>query len=278
MLGSDVCEVLAEGHEVAAFDIEDFDVTDYEATAKAVQTVAPDVILHLAAFTDVEACEDEDNRLLAYQLNARGTEFVAVAASEPGSRLVYVSTDYVFDGTKGEPYTETDTPNPINAYGKTKLVGEAFCQFAPSHLIVRTSWLFGPNGRNFVDRIVAKASKKGRVSVVDDQEGCPTYTTDLAYAIRQVIELGLEGVVHLTNSGTATWFDLASHAIQLSGIDAEVMPVDSAAYPTKAKRPRCTVLGSTVTGPAGVAPLPAWQDGVRRHLLRRGLLKGSGAS
>jgi dTDP-4-dehydrorhamnose reductase len=276
MLGSDVCEVLADGHEVAAFDVGDFDITDYRSTVKVIHSAAPDVVLHLAAFTDVDACEEEANKSAAYEINANGTKYAAAAAGRRGSRLVYVSTDYVFDGTKDDPYIETDEPNPINAYGQTKLYGELFCRkLAPNHLIVRTSWLFGPEGRNFVDRIIEKATETGRVSVVDDQRGCPTYTMDLARAIRQVIELGLEGVIHLTNSGTATWFELAKHALALSGVDAEVLPVNSDAYPTKAKRPKYSVLGSVVTGPPGLDPVPDWRDGVKRHLARRGLLKGS---
>jgi dTDP-4-dehydrorhamnose reductase len=277
MLGRDVCEVLVGSNEVAQFDIEEFDVADATATEKAIRGVAPEVVVHLAAFTNVEACEDEKER--AFRVNALGTMNVARAARDANAHLVYVSTDYVFDGTKTEPYVEDDEPNPINYYGRTKLYGELYVRdLAASHLIIRTSWLFGPLGPNFVDRIIAKASEGGPLQVVNDQTGCPTYTMDLARGIGRAVELGLKGVLHLTNSGATTWFGLASHAIGLAGVTAEVVPVASADYPTKARRPSNSVLASLVVPASGMEHLPPWQDAVREHLSRRGMLKESAAN
>jgi len=277
MLGTDLCSLLAQEYEVRGYDIGDFDITDPEDTASVVQKISPAVIVHTAAFTDVDACEDERDKAL--RVNAGGAENMARAACETGGRLVYISTDYVFDGAKRSPYTETDKPGPINYYGLTKFYGEKRVrELAPRHLIVRTSWLFGPNGKNFVDTIVEKASSTGSLRVVADQHGCPTYTAHLAEGLRAVIDKGLEGTLHLANSGDATWFDLAKCAVETAGIDAEITPVETAAWPTRARRPAYTVLASDVVGKAGIKPLPHWKDGVRDHLARRGFLKNGDGS
>jgi dTDP-4-dehydrorhamnose reductase len=234
------------------------------------------VIVHTAAFTDVEACEEK--REEAFRINATGTGNVAKASGRAGSLLIYISTDYVFNGSKRSPYKEVDEPDPINYYGLTKLQGENRVRgLAARHLIVRTSWLFGPNGKNFVDTILGKASGVESLKVVDDQRGSPTYTGDLARGIKSLIEGELEGVVHLTNSGDATWFELARCATGLAGLDVEIEPVQSAAYPTKARRPSYSVLASDVLERAGIEPLPPWEQGVKDHMMRRGLLEDEAA-
>jgi dTDP-4-dehydrorhamnose reductase len=277
MLGSDVCPLLAEDHEVCGYDVGDLDIADARETMLAVKRLSPSVIVHTAAFTDVDACETERDK--AYRTNVQGTGNLAEASRQAGSLLVYISTDYIFDGSKGEPYGESDEPNPINYYGLTKLQGEEHVRRAAArYLIVRTSWLFGPGGRNFVDKILKKALAGENLKVVNDQTGCPTYTVDLARGVKALIESGLEGVVHLTNSGVATWFDLAGYAIGLVGLDAEIEPVPSEAYPTKARRPAYSVLKSDVLGRTGLEPLPDWKEGVRDHLRRRGMLKHGASS
>lgn len=277
MLGTDVCSVLGEDHEVCGYDVDDFDIADAGRTAGVVLEVSPSVIVHTAAFTDVEACEEE--REEALRINATGAMNVAKASSQAGCFLIYISTDYVFDGSKRSPYKELDAPDPINYYGFTKLQGENRVRdLAPRHLIVRTSWLFGPNGRNFVDTILDKASRAGNLRVVNDQRGCPTYTRDLAKGIKSVIERELEGIVHLTNSGDATWFDLAKYATGLAGLAVEIEPVESTAYPTKARRPPYSVLASDVLEGAGIDPLPPWEQGVKDHMVRRGFLRNKGKS
>jgi dTDP-4-dehydrorhamnose reductase len=277
MLGTDVCSALGESHEVCGYDVEDFDIVDARETARVVVEVSPSVIVHTAAFTDVEACEDE--RRMAFRTNALGAMHVAKASREAGCLLIYISTDFVFDGSKRSPYTEMDRPCPVNYYGLTKLYGENYVRsLAPKHLVIRTSWLFGPNGRNFVDTIIEKASGGGRLRVVNDQRGCPTYTRDLAVGVRSLIDSGLEGVVHMTNSGDATWFDLARYAIAQAGLNADIEPVGSASYPTRARRPAYSVLGSDVLGGAGLDALPPWEEAVRHHLARRRLLRGGESS
>lgn len=272
MLGSDLCQVLDSDFQVYGFDIEDFDIVDEQATMHWALKIEPDVIFHLAAYTNVDG--SEDNRETAFAVNAIGTQNISRAARNSNSRLIYLSTDYVFDGTKGEPYVETDEPNPINYYGLTKLYGELYvAQLTLHHLIVRTSWLFGPNGKNFVDTIIAKAEAGESLKVVNDQHGCPTYTLHLARALREAMESNLEGIIHLTNAGATTWYELAIYALNSAGVSADVKPVSSRAYPTKAKRPAYSVLSSSVAGSSSIRELPPWQDGVRDHLRRRKKLR-----
>ena len=271
MLGTDLCTVLETDNEVVARDLADFDIADHDATVSAISEAHPDVIVHAGAFTDVEACEDR--RQEAFRANAVGSMNVAAGAREAGAYLVYMSTDYVFDGRKREPYVEFDEPRPLNFYGLTKLYGERYVrELTTQHLIVRTSWLFGPNGRNFIDTIIAKASGGEKLKVVNDQRGCPTYTMDLARAVAEAITRRLEGVIHITNTGEATWFDLAARTLELAGIKADIEPVETDLYPVKAKRPAYSVLGSLVMESCGIPALPPWVDGVKDHLRRKGLL------
>jgi dTDP-4-dehydrorhamnose reductase len=272
MLGTDVADLLGRDHEVIPRDIEDFDIRDLDGTTAAIREARPQAIVHLAAFTDVEACEDK--REFTHEVNADGTLNVALGAAAVGAHIVYISTDYVFDGAKREPYLEIDQPRPLNTYGLSKLAGEQhLARTTGNHLIVRTSWLFGPNGRNFIDTVMARALTGAPIRVVNDQRGCPTYTAHLAGGIKAVLERGLTGTVHMTNSGDATWYDLAKYAFALAGLKSDIEPVPALAYPTKAKRPAYSVLGSAVLGPSGVKDLPSWRDGVRSHLARKGMLR-----
>jgi dTDP-4-dehydrorhamnose reductase len=277
MLGTDVCSVFAQDHEVHGFDVEDFDIADEAETGRVVEKVSPSVILHTAAFTDVEACEDQREK--AFRINVTGSMSIARASRRARCPLVYISTDYVFDGAKGRPYKETDRPGPLNYYGFTKLEGEnRVREHAQEHLVVRTSWLFGPHGKNFVDTIIKKAGAGENLRVVDDQRGCPTYTHHLAGGLKSLVEVGLRGTVHMTNSGDASWFELAAYAVAVAGLEAKIEPVGSADYRAKARRPRYSVLASDVLAGAGVGPLPDWKQAVRDHLARRGMLKGGTTS
>lgn len=278
MLGTDLCEVLKADHDVTGVDLEDFNIAAAGPTASAIASIDPDAIFHLAAFTDVEACETQHPK--AFRYNAASAMNVAGAIKGTGKYLIYISTDYVFNGKKAEPYTEEDEADPINYYGLTKLHGEHYVRrLAPRHLVVRTSWLFGPNGRNFVDTILKKASEAkrspegGPLRVVNDQRGCPTYTGHFARGLARLLEMGLEGTVHLTSSGDATWFELATEALNLAGMDVGIEPVASGGYPTVATRPRNSMLSSGVLGKTGFSPLPTWREGLRDHLRRRNLLK-----
>lgn len=268
MLGTDVCEVLDEDHEVVGVDIDDFDITDGPGATRAIASRAPDAVLHLAAYTEVDEAEEEKDE--AFNCNAVGTMNVAKASRDAGARLVYVSTDYVFDGTKGSPYVETDPAAPVNFYGLTKLFGERYASsLNPRHLIVRASWLFGPNGKNFVDTILEKARAGRPLQVVDDQRGCPTYTYHLARGLKAAVEAEIQGILHMTNAGETTWYEFARAALEMAGVKAEIEPVGSASYVTKAKRPANSVLASVVMERSGLEPLPDWRDGLRHHLGRK---------
>jgi len=276
MLGADLVEALADRHDIVAVDIEDFDITDPDATGAAISEARPEAVVHLAAFADVEACEER--REFALRVNAEGTRNVAAAAKAAGARVVYVSTDYVFDGAKREPYLESDPPGPVNSYGLSKLLGERhLAESGARHLVVRTSWLFGPNGRNFIDTVLARAKAGAALRVVDDQRGCPTYTGHLAAGIKAVLEAGLEGTVHITNSGDTTWYELAKCAFALAGLKPDIEPVPASAYPTKARRPAYSVLASAIVGRGCIEALPTWQEGVKCHLARKGLLARRGS-
>jgi dTDP-4-dehydrorhamnose reductase len=277
MLGTDLCEVLAPKHQVTGVDLEDFNIAEAGPTARAVADIKPEAIFHLAAFTDVEACETQHPK--AFQYNAVSAMNIGGAARAAGAYLIYLSTEYVFNGRKEGPYTEDDETDPVNYYGLTKLHGEHYVRkLAPRHLVVRTSWLFGPNGRNFVDTILKKAveirdGSGGSLRVVNDQRGCPTYSGHLAEGLARLLEFDLNGSVHLANSGIATWYELAVEALRLAGIDCEVEAIPSEAYPMVAARPANSVMRSRVLEGSGFEPLPPWQEGLKEHLKRRGMLK-----
>jgi dTDP-4-dehydrorhamnose reductase len=277
MLGTEVCGLLQSDHEVVPYDIDDFDITDLGSALDAVNSAAPDAVLHLAAFTQVDA--SEERREEAFKVNAVGTMNVVRAARLVNASFVYISTDYVFDGTKTEPYVESDEPRPINYYGYTKLQGEIYARdVTADHLIVRTSWLFGPSGGNFIDSILAKAAAGEDLRVVNDQIGCPTYAVDLAKGIKRLLEHRLKGIVHMTNTGETTWFDLARYAVEATGLKVKVKPVSSSEFRTKARRPHYSVLASTVMESCGIEPLPSWQEAVDAYLRRKHAAKGGEAS
>ena len=244
MLGHDLCPVLSESHDVVGVDQEDADITDLAAVEKLVNRVRPDLVLHAAAFTDVdraESCPD-----IAREVNAVGTMNVAKAALEADAVMAYVSTDYVFDGKKGEPYVEIDRPNPINVYGCSKYAGERVVQSMSKHYYVfRTAWLYAPHGKNFVNTIVRIAEETGRLEVVNDQIGTPTYTLDLAHAVNAILLSGVPGLYHTVNQGQCSWFDFAGEILRQTGIKAELKPTTTARFQRPAPRPRCSALATS---------------------------------
>lgn len=252
-----VRELDGRGHEVAAFERERLDVTDTEAVDRTVREVRPDVVVQCAAYTRVDDAEREEVRAL--QVNATATGHVACACRAVGARLVYPSTDYVFDGTADAPYPPDAEPSPINAYGRTKLAGEAAARLAGEFLIVRTSWLYGAGGRNFVRAMLDRARDGERLRVVDDQRGAPTWTRSLAGTFIDLLEADAPaGTYHVTNRGETTWYGLAIAALEAAGIEAEVEPVGSDAFPRSVRRPRYSVLDCVGTE-AIVGPLSDWR-------------------
>jgi dTDP-4-dehydrorhamnose reductase len=250
-------------HEVLATDVDSMRIDDRDAVMAAFSTFRPELVLHGGAFTAVERCETEVDA--AYAVNAMGARHVAEAAALVGAHVVYVSTDYVFDGTATRPYREWDAPNPTSVYGASKLAGERECR--PGSTIVRTSWLCGAHGNNIVRTALRLADGEGLLRFVDDQHGSPTFTADLAPA---VVTLGLDrrpGIFHVTNGGATTWWGFVRAVLAAAGADPErVLPIGSDAMdpPLLAPRPAFSVLDNMALRLSGLPALPDWQDGLAR--------------
>ncbi len=271
-LGTDLVDVLKESRdfEVIPLKHEDADVTDAEKVRTVLLKHRPEIVINCGAYVRVDDCEDHTRE--AFEVNALGALNVARACSEIDALCVYISTDYVFDGTKEEPYGESDAPNPINIYGASKLSGEFLVrQAAPRWLIVRMASLFGTTGArgkggNFIETIIAKAKTGEPLNVVNDVRMSPTYTRDAAEGLLGLLKSNSEGLVHLTNTGSCTWYEFATKALQLSNVRVCVKAVNSASYPTKARRPANSALKSERT--QGL--LPSWQDALKAYLAEKG--------
>lgn len=244
-------------------DLPEFDLTAPSCEAQIVQA-RPEVVVHAAAYTNVDGAEREPDRARA--VNVAGTTAVARAAQRIGSRLIYISTDYVFDGVKAAPYTEEDLTNPLNVYGRSKREGEtAAAEHCENCLIVRTAWLYGQGGKNFVKTIMRLAGERPTLEVVADQWGCPTFADDLAHALRDLIFSRLTGLCHVTNSGSSTWYEFADTIVRLAGGISVVRPISTAQSQRPAKRPPYSVLAYGRLGLVR-APLPDWRDALDRFM------------
>jgi dTDP-4-dehydrorhamnose reductase len=268
MLGTDVVAA-ASAHDVIALARAELDVADEAAVSSALADARPDAVINCAAWTDVDGAEAAEGAATA--VNGAGAGHVAGAAARVGAHVVHVSTDYVFDGAANEPYTEESAVNPLSAYGRSKLAGErAVATFAPDgHAIVRSSWLFGVHGRNFVDTMLRLGRERDEVTVVDDQMGCPTYTGHLAAALVSVAERRLCGVLHVAGGGACSWWELARAAFERAGVDCAVRRGSAAELGRPAPRPAFSVLRSTR---ADAPVLPSWRAGLDAHLAARGVL------
>ena len=254
------------GHEVHAAARAELDVTDREATWYALLATRPQAVINCAAYTNVDGAESD--RRSAELVNADGAGHVAAAASEVGARIVQLSTDYVFDGSKREPWLESDAVAPLGVYGETKLAGErAVAGANANHAIVRTSWLFGAGGRNFVDTMLNLGAQREEVSVVTDQVGCPTWTGHLADALIELAERPQEsGIHHIAGGGYCSWNEFALEIFERAGIDCRVLPTTSDQIVRAARRPAYSVLGSERHEPLVLAP---WQQGLAEYLATR---------
>ena len=263
-LGHDLLAAFADD-EVVGLSHADLDVTDEAAVVAAVRDHAPDLVVHAAAYTKVDACESDPDT--AWRTNAVGSWWVARACALAEAEMVYVSTDYVFDGRCGRPYTEFDRTNPQSVYGRSKEAGEQLVRRTlPASYIVRTSWVIGTEGGNFVKTMLRLASERDALSVVDDQTGSPTFTFDLAPAIRRLAVTGRHGTYHLTNAGHCTWFELARAVFDEAGVDVDLTPTDTASFGAPAPRPAFSVLDNRLARLVGLEPLPEWQASLRRLL------------
>jgi dTDP-4-dehydrorhamnose reductase len=274
LLGHDLVPELS-GEHLSAFSVEDADLRDHARIRGLVRDSRPEWILLLAAYTDVDACES--NHDLAFAVNCDGAVNVAEAAREAGSRLLFVSTDYVFDGAKRSPYQITDPRNPTSVYGESKArAEERLLKLLPEVCIARTSWLFGRGGKCFPATILKLASTRPELSVVNDQRGSPTFTRDLASALVKLCRADARGVVHVTNSGDCTWYEFATEIVRMSGLSTVVKPVDSNQFPRPARRPAYSVLSPASLHAYGIR-MPEWRDALRRYLGASPGFAGSGA-
>ena len=266
MLGAALMGLAPTTVRAVGVDIADGDLSTDEGIASALGRYEPAVVIHCAGYTDVEGATR--NPQLAHRHNAVATEKVAAFCAERGAELIYISTDYVFDGTKGEPYTEEDRPNPINAYGESKLAGEQAVQrIAGEWLIVRTQWLFGPGGRNFVAALVNRARQESQVQGVVDEIGSPTYTRDIARALWQLVERPVSGIIHLTNSGYCSRAELARVALDAAGlIEVPITEISRADWDSPTQRPAFSVLDNRRWAALGFTPLRPWREAVGHYV------------
>jgi len=273
MLGQDFTALAAPRHEIVPLDLPEVDITNAGAVAGYVSSAQPDAVIHAAAFTPVDECERKPE--LASRVNAEGTRNVALACRDAGVPMLYISTDYVFDGEKAAPYVEDDAPNPLGVYGRSKLEGEKFVrELVPRFWIARTSWLFGPCGKNFVRTILEKAQTGNELRVVDDQFGAPTYTMHLAAALEEIVTKGGPGIYHTTGQGYCSWFEFARTIIQQAGFGVTpVVPIPTSASGRPAPRPKNSRLASTRLQKEGLGLLPPWEEGLRCYLEREPLIK-----
>ncbi|MDP9160213.1 MAG: dTDP-4-dehydrorhamnose reductase [Acidobacteriota bacterium] len=253
--------------EVTGLNSKDADIRNSEQVSRAVEKTQPKWIVLAAAYTDVDGCES--NRQLAFDVNTQGAANVARAAKQNGARLLFLSTDYVFDGNGSLPY-ETDHPRaPRSVYGKSKAQAEAeISELLPDCCIVRTSWLFGAGGRCFPDTILKLSESRKEIDVVDDQRGSPTYTPDFARAIRDLCHRDVQGIVHVTNRGDCSWFEFASEIVELSGSNTIVRPTSSDKFPRPAERPKYSVLSPNSLHQHGIT-MPDWRFALKDYLARR---------
>ena len=253
-----------KSEELTAFTSKDADVRDQTQVGRVVSESRPDWIILSAAYTNVDACES--NRELAFAVNYDGAVHVANAARQARCRLIFLSTDYVFDGTKESPYEIDDARNPISVYGDTKAQAEArLLEMLPGVCIVRTSWLFGHGGKCFPETILKLASERPQISVVNDQRGSPTFTPDLASALLELCQKQGKGIVHATNAGDCTWYEFTKEIVQRAGLTTEVRPVTTAEFPRPARRPANSALSPASLHAYGIQ-MPDWKDALSRYM------------
>lgn len=265
-LGQDVLlELERKNHQAFGADRQQLDITKEEDVLAFISEVKPDVILHCAAYTNVDAAEE--NEEAAYQVNAAGTEYLAKAAKLNGAKMMYISTDYVFDGTASEPYEVDEPTKPLGAYGRTKLAGEQLLQkHLDEFFIVRTAWVFGIHGNNFVKTMIRLGKERGEVGVVHDQVGSPTYTVDLARFMVELMETNKYGIYHATNSGMCSWYEFAVEIFKQSDMNVTVNPLTSDQFPRPAARPKYSVLSKKRIEQQGLNPLRDWKEALAAYL------------
>ncbi len=262
MLGQDLLALL--GERARGVDLPDIDITDMVSVQKVLTALKPRIVVNCAAYTDVDGCES--NAETAMQVNAEGVAFLAMITREIGAKLVQISTDYVFDGSKGSPYKEDDLQTPLNIYGESKLAGEMNLDINPDNLLIRTQWLYGIHGKNFVETMLKLAQEKDELSVVDDQIGSPTWTVDLAKGIVALIDKDCRDVYHCTNSGDTSWNGFAKAIFELSGLPVRLNSMTTEQLNRPARRPLHSTLDcSKLAADTGFTPQP-WREALKQYL------------
>ena len=274
MLGKDLVKILRTssavgqdmGWEVLEWDIDEIDIQEEDSTVTQIENIRPDVVINLAAYTDVDGCESQEEK--AFAVNAEGMRHVALGALRCHAKVVYLSTDYVFDGKKREPYLEDDPPHPLSVYGRSKLKGERYLRdIVEDAVVVRTQWLYGKYGKNFVTSILRQGREKKVLSIVDDQVGSPTYTIDLSRAISVLIQRGLRGVFHVANSDRCTWYAFGQEILKLSGMGGvKVVPISSEELGRPAIRPSYSVLSTEKLKRETGVSLRPWAEALKEYL------------
>ncbi len=264
-LGHDVIKELEKrGHTAVGVDIDNMDITDQEAVRRVVTQAAPEAVVHCAAYTAVDAAEDHEE--LCRLVNAKGTEHIVSVCRDLDCKLMYISTDYVFNGQGERPWEPDDEREPLNVYGKTKYEGELAVETLEKYFIVRIAWVFGVNGKNFIKTMLNLGKTRDSLTVVDDQIGSPTYTYDLARLLVDMVETEKYGRYHATNEGLCSWYEFACEIFKEAGIQVKVSPVSSDMYPARAKRPMNSRMDKSKLRDMGFEPMPSWQDALRRYL------------
>ncbi|WP_071393489.1 dTDP-4-dehydrorhamnose reductase [Bacillus tuaregi] len=265
-LGHDVVKELEKkGHTAHGADRNEFDLTSEADVKGYVQKLKPDAIIHCAAYTNVDQAEADHET--AYNVNALGTKYLAQAAQDAKAKMAYVSTDYVFDGSGTEPYEVDEPTKPLGVYGETKLAGETFLKESlEQYFIVRTAWVYGINGNNFVKTMLRLGKERGEVGVVADQVGSPTYTVDLAKLLVEMVETEKYGTYHATNSGICSWYEFAVEIFKQAGLDVKTNPLTTEEFPRPAARPKYSVLSKKRLEEQGFTPLRDWKEALSAYM------------
>jgi len=264
-LGSEVSSRLAQDFDLISATRVDLDIADLEAARRFVQKAKPDVVINVAAYTDVDGCETNEER--AFRVNAVGARNVAMSSHDAGAKLVHISTDYVFDGKKEISYVEHDSPNPLNVYGWSKLVGEQMVKEQnPRAFILRVAWLYGSRGKNFVNTMLSLAKERDELKVVDNQRGTPTFAGDVARQIERLIRTDRYGLYHCTSQGSCTWYEFAQEIFRLAPVPVRLVPVTTAEFPRPARRPANSVLDNFMLRVEGLDIMPEWRESLAGFL------------
>ena len=268
MLGRDLVPIASVKNHVSGRDVDDFDIADQERVQQELIALRPQVVINAAGYTDVDGCESK--RELAFSVNAEGARNIALGCATLGAKMIHLSTDYVFDGSSRVPYREEDLPHPLNVYGSSKLQGERYIQeILENYLIIRTEWLYGRHGKNFVDTILRNATQQEELRVVDDQRGAPTFTKDLSSAIDRLIGIDARGILHVTNSGSCTWCEFARQILREKkpAIRAvQIIPISSTELARPARRPAYSLMDCQRYEQLTGSKMRPWQEALKEYL------------